>query len=120
MVKWVCSLCKGSQMVLGNNGMMRKCPACYDRPTPKFNELYEIFNNTFNKRENMIDIKNKENIKNTPKKEENKKDKICYGGCKLKITPEELEEIERKTNEKLIKQLKEFSSKEKNVIPKEI
>ena len=109
MIKWSCSLCKGSQMVTTSDGIMKKCPACYDRPTPKFNELYEVFNKTFNRREvDMSDIKNKEDVKNTPKKE-----KICYGGCKLKITPEELEAIEKATNEKLTAQLKKnFPKKE--------
>ena len=49
MIKWSCSLCKGSQMVTTSDGIMKKCPACYDRPTPKFNELYEVFNKTFNR-----------------------------------------------------------------------
>ena len=76
-----CSLCRGSQMVKRSDGLMIKCPACFDQPSPKFNRLYKYFERAFIK---------------TMSTEKTNKDKI--------ITPinEELEEQEKRANNKIL------------------
>lgn len=53
-----CSLCKGVGFVASNIGTMRRCPACFDIPTPKETMLYNVAEQAFkgkkmkNKQEN--------------------------------------------------------------------
>jgi len=53
-----CSLCKGIGFVASNIGTMRRCPACFDIPTPKEIILYNVAEQAFkgnkmkNKQEN--------------------------------------------------------------------
>jgi len=81
-----CSLCKGSQMVARSDGLMIKCPACFDRPSPQFNELYKYFEKAF--------------IKTM-----NNNDDIIERSKKV-LTEKELEAIERKANELALERLR--------------
>jgi hypothetical protein len=57
-----CSLCKGVGFVSSNIGNMRRCPACFDRPTPKETILYNIAEQAFkgNRMKNKQDTENNE------------------------------------------------------------
>lgn len=113
-----CSLCKGTQMVMHTSVTMRKCPACKDLPSPKFDELFKVFTKTFIKNKTMKNTENKNKL--TPKeldKLEESANKHIMDKLEImypegvKIDKEKIERTHKETQEKLKEQLKKLNQK---------